>query len=86
MTLLVFLGFLIIVTLAGALVAAVLRGQALARRLKAIDDPVLHLSRRDRRAHARKLLEREQQQYDLQRQRDLYDVINGNNNTQEEIQ
>ncbi|MFD7247867.1 hypothetical protein ACFV6Y_38720 [Streptomyces massasporeus] len=45
---------------------------------------MLHLSRRDRRAHARKLLEREQQQYDLQRQRDLYDVINGNN-TQKEI-
>lgn len=80
MTLLVFIGFLVIVALAVALAAAVLRAQALSRRLKAIDDPVLHLNRRERRAHARKLLEREQQQYDLQRQREFYDVINGKHN------
>lgn len=67
-----------------ALLAERERRRQLARRLKAIDDPVLHLSRRDRRAHARKLLEREQQEYDLQRQREFYDVINGNN-TEKEI-
>lgn len=82
--LIVVVELILIVVAVIALLAERERRRYLARRLKAIDDPVLHLSRRDRRAHARKLMEREQQQYDLQRQRDLYDVINGNN-TQKEI-
>ncbi len=49
----------------------------LRRRIAGLDEPELWLPRRERKAHARKLLLREEQQYQDARQQDLLDLING---------
>ncbi len=49
----------------------------LRRRIAGLDEPELWLPRRERRAHARKLLRREEDQYQAARQQDLLDLING---------
>ncbi|SHW53742.1 Uncharacterised protein [Mycobacteroides abscessus subsp. massiliense] len=46
------------------------------RKVKGLDDPVLWLPRSERQEHARKLLAREQEQYDMQRQEQINDSLN----------
>ena len=47
------------------------------RRLAALDQPELMLPRRERREHARKLLRREEEQYQAALHQDLLNLING---------
>lgn len=52
----------------------------LRRQVKALDgNHLLWLTRKERRERARELLEREQEQYELQHQADLLDTIRGEN-------
>lgn len=53
------------------------RSFRLQRLLKGLDKPVLWLPRKERREHARTLLKREQDEYDLERQQDLIDLVRG---------
>lgn len=73
------LALLVVVVIAMLLVllyiASRLRNRHLDRKIKSIDDPVLALSRKERRAHAKKLLEREQEEYELFLQQQQNDVI-----------
>lgn len=50
--------------------------QAWKRKVKGLNDPVLWLPRSERQAHARKLLAREQEQYDMRRQEQINDSLN----------
>lgn len=50
--------------------------QAWKRKAKGIDDPVLWLPHAERQEHARKLLAREQEQYDMRRQEQINDSLN----------
>lgn len=47
----------------------------LSRRIKGIDNPVLWLPRKERRAHARKLLKRFDDEYDIRQQEKLTNLI-----------
>lgn len=46
------------------------------RLIKGLKDPVVFLSRKERREHARKLIDREQDEYDLKRQQQIESTIN----------
>jgi len=46
------------------------------RKVQGMDDPVLWLPRPERQEHARKLLAREQEQYDIRRQEQINDSLN----------
>lgn len=45
------------------------------RQLRSLDDPVLALPRKERREHARKMLAREQAEYDLRRTEEIAEMI-----------
>lgn len=49
---------------------------SLRRRMRGLNEPELWLPRRERRAHARKLLKREDEQYQQQMIEHLTDIVN----------
>lgn len=60
----------LIILVAMSIYAVILR-----RRLKGLENPVLWLPRKERRAHARELLKRAREEYELDRQQDLVEAI-----------
>lgn len=67
---------LAVLVLIGAVVWLVIDNARLRRRMKGLDEPELWLPRSERRAHARKLLKREDEEYQQQMIARLTEVIN----------
>lgn len=64
---------LIVILLVMLIVASI---YAYRQRRRAKGNPLLWLSRKERQEFARERVKREQEQYDLQHQQDLIDIIN----------
>lgn len=68
---------LLILVLVVVIAALVFHIIDLRRRIASLDEPELLLPRSERRAHARKLLRREEEQYQAAQHQDLLDLIHG---------
>lgn len=69
----------LVVILVIALTIAIIYARSQKRRVDGVSDPSVWLSRKERREHAKELLKREKDQYELSLQQDLMKIINKEN-------